>query len=462
MAEPPVYFAFTGGRQIGPLQFAEMADLAARGVLSPDDLAWKSGTPEWVPAQQLVAFPRRRPPSGIREALKSPSEARLSEEFTDLSRPDAPARARPAQSFSPFEAPAAAPAALAPSAGPAAPADTALDPGTWKRVSLSTRSDDPGLSVVDSAAAGDAEEEAAAPRAAPVSRLLPALPEALAPARLGDAAILGSAVTWALVFFGLGPLLLAALAEDPILRVRLVHFGCGALWLMFFYAAFRPDTDVTRSTLGLFFGAALFGALYVGALVAAPPLATLAPFAAPGRNVAWRLLASLSGAALVQELGKAAVVVLVVRVLGAGSDGRHGLYAGLIVGAGFGLTLSVVQVPVLPAAEEAALKGAESPSTALYAWFLGTWVAAAMRPFLQAIWSALAAFFLVPAVTRGRRTGPAFFGLGAAVVLHALYDAFVSGVTALLAVLVAAASLGAFLLARRSAEEEPALSPPGS
>jgi RsiW-degrading membrane proteinase PrsW (M82 family) len=231
---------------------------------------------------------------------------------------------------------------------------------------------------------------------------------------------------------------------------------------MFFYAVFRPDSDVTRPTLGLFFGAALFGALYVGALVAAPPLATLAPFAAPERNIAWRLLASLGGAALVQELGKAAVVVLVVRALGAGSDGRHGLFAGLIVGAGFGLTLSVAQVPVLPAAEEASLKGAASPSTALYAWFLGTWVAAAMRPFLQAIWTGLAAFFLVPAVTRGRRTGPALFGLGAAVVLHALYDAFLPGVTALLSVLVATDSVGAFLLARRSAEEEPALSPPAS
>ncbi len=440
MVEPPVYFTFTGGRQIGPLQFAEMADLAARGVLSPDDLAWKSGTPEWVPAHQLLAFPKKRPSSANRGAFKPPAEAGPSEDFTALSTP-----ARPD------------PLVAAP-----APGGAALDPGMWKRVSLSTRSDDPGLSIVESSAAAGAEEEAAGPREVPVSRLLPALPEALAPARLGEAAILGSAVTWALVFFGLGPLLLAALAEDPILRVRLVHFGSGALWLMFFYAVFRPDTDVTRPTLGLFFGAALFGALYVGVLVAAPPLATLAPFAAPERNIAWRLLASLGGAALVQELGKAAVVVLVVRALGAGSDGRHGLFAGLIVGAGFGLTLSVAQVPVLPAAEEAAIRGAASPSAALYAWFLGTWVAAAMRPFLQAIWTGLAAFFLVPAVTRGRPTGPALFGLGAAVVLHALYDAFVPGVTALLSVLVAAVSVGAFLLARRSAEEEPALSPPAS
>lgn len=459
MAEPPVYFAFTGGRQIGPLQFAEMADLAARGVLSPDDLAWKSGTPEWVPAHQLLAFPRRRPPSGIREAFRPPATPVSPGDFTDLPAVDAPARARPARTFSRVD-PAAG--ALAASAPPASPSESALDPGTWKRVSLSAMSDDPGLSIVASAAPGDVEEEPAAPGDAPVSRLFPALPEALAPARLGEAAILGSAVTWALVFIGLGPLLVAALAEDPVLRVRLVHFGCGALWLMFFHAVFRPDTDVSGPTLGLFFGAALFGALYVGALVAAPPLATLAPFASPERSVAWRLLASLGGAALVQELGKAAVLVVVVRALGGGGDGRHGLYAGLIVGAAFGLTLSVAQVPALPAADEAALKGAESPSTALYAWFLGSWVAAATRPFLQGIWSALAGFFLVPAVTRGRRTGPALFGLAAAIALHAAYDAFASGVTALLSVLVAAVSLGAFLLARRSAEEEPAFSPPAS
>ena len=456
MAEPPVYFAFTGGRQIGPLQFAEMADLAARGVLSPDDLAWKSGTPEWVPAHQLLAFPRRRPSSGIRQAFKPPVEPLPSGDFTDLPPPEAPAGTRPARIFSRVGAAAAAPDP------PAAPAEPALDPGTWRRVSLSAKSDDPGLSVVASPGAGEVEEEAAVPGEVPVSRLFAPLPEALTPARLGEAAILGSPVTWALVFIGLGPLLVAALAEDPILRVRLVHFGCGALWLMFFHAVFRPETDVSRPTLGLFFGAALFGALYVGALVDAPPLATLAPLAAPGRNVAWRLLASLGGVALVQELGKAAVLAAVVRALGGGSDGRHGLYAGLVVGAAFGLTLSVAQVPALPAAEEAALKGAESPSTAHYAWFLGSWLAAVTRPFLQGIWSALAGFFLVPAVTRGRRTGPAFFGLAAAVVLHALYDAFAPGVTALLSVLVAAVSLGAFLLARRSAEEEPAFSPPAS
>jgi len=459
MAEPPVYFAFTGGRQIGPLQFAEMADLAARGVLSPEDLAWKSGTPEWVPAHQLLAFPRRRPPSGIREAVKSPVEPLPSAGFADLSLPDAPARSRAGRTFSRVDAPATVPAAPAP---PAAPAEPAPDPGTWKRVSLSTRTDDPGLSVVASTGPGEVENEEAAPGEAAASRLFPQLPDALTPARLGEAAILGSAVTWALVFIGLGPLLVAALAEDPILRVRLVHFGCGALWLMFFYAVFRPDTDVSRPTLGLFFGAALFGALYVGALVDMPPLATLAPLSAPERNVAWRLLASLGGSALVQELGKTAVLLVVVRVLGGGGDGRHGLYAGLIVGAAFGLTLSVAQIPVFPAAEEAALKGAGSPSTALYAWFLGSWVAAVTRPFLQAIWSALVGFFLVPAVTRGRRTGPALFGLAAAIVLHALYNAFAPGATALLSVLVAAVSLGAFLLARRSAEEEPALSPPAS
>ncbi len=459
MAEPPVYFAFTGGRQIGPLQFAEMADLAARGVLSPDDLAWKSGTPEWVPAHQLLAFPRRKPPSGIREAFKPPVESLPSGDFTEPSPRKPASGIRPARTFSRVDPAAAAPAAPAPTA---IPAESLLDPGSWKRVSLSTKSDDPGLSVVASAAIGEVEEEAAVPGEAPVSRLFAALPETLAPARLGEAAILGSPVTWALVFIGLGPLLVAGLAEDPILRVRLVHFGCGALWLMFFYAVFRPDTDVSRPTLGLFFGAALFGALYAGVLVDAPPLSTLAPLAAPGRNVAWRLVASLGGAALVQELGKAAVLVAVVRAFGGGHDGRHGLYAGLVVGAAFGLTLSVAQVPVLPAAEEAALKGVESPSTALYAWFLGSWVAAATRPFLQAIWSALAGFFLVPAVTRGRRTGPALFGLAAAVVLHGLYDAFAPGVTALLSVLVAAVSLGAFLLARRSAEEEPAFSPAAS
>ncbi|HSB36341.1 MAG TPA: GYF domain-containing protein [Thermoanaerobaculia bacterium] len=446
MAEPPVYFAFTGGRQIGPLQFAEMADLAARGVLSPDDLAWKSGTPEWVPAQQLLAFTKRKS-SASREAFGSPADA---------SRPpEDPPAAVPAPRTGP--GPKAVPGDRAAPSTPAPAADAG--PEQWKRVSLSRASDDPGLSVAASAAEGETDgETGAGATPEPTWRRVSA---SFSLSRLGDAAILGSPVTWTLVFFGLGPLALAAVIEDPVLRIRLFHFGCGSLWMAFFYVAFRPEADVTRATLALFFGAALFGVLYFGLLRRLPPVSTLAPFAEPARHVGWRLLSALGGVALVQELGKAAILAVAGRVGSGEKNGRLGFFYGLVVGTSFGLFASAFEARGIPAVENALLRGAESPSTALYSWFVASVVAAASRPFLHGLWTAVLGFFLVSAVSGSRRPGRRVaLGLAVPIGLHGLYNAFSSGVTAVLAVAVAAVSLGVFLQVWRAAEEEPAVSPP--
>ena len=448
MAEPPVYFAFTGGRQIGPLQFAEMADLAARGVLAPDDLAWKSGTPEWVPAQQLLAFTKRKS-SGPREAFRPPPDA------FQPSGDSLTAAAAPGTGPGPKGVPADRAALSAPAPAPAADAG----PEHWKRVSLSRASDDPGLSIVASADEGDADEESGAgPSPEPAWRLRPAL---LSLSGLGDAAILGSPVTWTLVFFGLGPLALAAVIEDPVLRIRLFHFGCGSLWMAFFYVAFRPDADVTRPILALFFGTALFGVLYFGLLHRLPPVSTLAPLGEPARHVVWRLLSALGGVALVQELGKAGILAVAGRMGSGEKNGRLGFFYGLVVGASFGLFASAFEARGIPAPEGASLRGADSPSSALYSWYVASVVAAASRPFLHGLWTAVLGFFLVPAVTGSRRSGRRVaLGLAVAIGLHALYNAFSSGLTAVLSVAVAAVSLGVFLQAWRAAEEEPVVSPP--
>jgi RsiW-degrading membrane proteinase PrsW (M82 family) len=436
VAEPPVYFAFTGGRQIGPLQFAEMADLVARGILQPDDLAWKSGTPEWVPASQLLAFPRRKSPSGIQESPAVSPKA---------GKPDGRVPSAP-------EFPV-----------PASPSDTrqspvSPSPPNWPRISLATASDDPGVGLVESGSGLETEGSVlGAGGPGSVSRLARLLPVR----RLNDAAVLGSPVTWALVFFGLGPLLVSAVAEDPILRIRLFDFGCGALWVVFFYAAFRTESTTSRKVLAVFFGSVLFAVLYFGLLTGWPPVSTLARWAEPGQGFGARLVSGLAGSALVQELGKLSVLLLVARPRREFGDTADGLFYGLIAGAAFGLSASVVHTWPLALTGDHLLQSAgKEPSTALYAAFLGSSVRALTQPFLQAVWTAIAGAFLVrglPAPERKAAPGLVALGLGLAVVLHALYEALTPPATAFFSVLVAAAALSFLLALRRDAEEQPIL-----
>lgn len=436
MPEPPVYFAFTGGRQIGPLHFAELADLAARGVLQPEDLAWKSGTPQWVAASQLLAFPKRRTPSGFREAgLLAPLPAEPSEELVSV-----------ADTSGVSPVPGLRPAASAPV------------PGKWPRVSLVRGTDDPGVALQETREAGDTGADEAGPGGAAARRF--SLASVLPVRRLNDAAVLGSPVTWALVFFGLGPLFISAIAEDPLLRIRLFDFGCGALWVAFFYAAFRPEGVTSRTVLSVFFASVLFAFLYFGVLDERPPVSTLALWAAPGRGVGARLLAALGGVALVQEAGKLLVLLLVGRAMKELNSRAEGLFLGLITGASFGLCTSLFHGWPMSATDDTALRGAGEASVpaALYATFLGTAVRAVSQPFLQAVWTGIAGAFLAPEPTgEGRKPAPGriALGLGLALVLHGVYEAFSPPATAFFAVLVAAASLALLLALRREAEEQP-------
>ncbi|HQR46188.1 MAG TPA: PrsW family glutamic-type intramembrane protease [Thermoanaerobaculia bacterium] len=355
----------------------------------------------------------------------------------------------------------------APTAPVRPPASHAV-PAKWPRVSLAKTADDPGLGLVESraapapgagasAGASDEGDLAAADVLRGPSRLGAALPVR----RLNDAAVLGSPVTWALIFFGLGPLFVSAVAEDPLLRIRLFDFGCGALWVAFFYAAFRTDAATSRTVLAVFFGAVLFALLYFGLLVSWPPVSTLAPLGAPEQGLGARLLGAFGGAALVQELGKLALLVLIARPLKELNGAADGLFYGLIAGAAFGLCANLVQSWSLGAGDEGPLRVAGEPqAAALYATFLGTAVRALAQPFLQAVWTAIAGTFLAQGLASpGREPAPRriLLGLGLAVAFHALYETLAPPATAFFSVLVAAAALLLLLALKRESEEQPIL-----
>jgi hypothetical protein len=49
------YYA-SGGTQSGPVEDAALRQLATSGGLAPNDLVWKEGMPEWVPASRIKAL----------------------------------------------------------------------------------------------------------------------------------------------------------------------------------------------------------------------------------------------------------------------------------------------------------------------------------------------------------------------------------------------------------------------
>jgi len=58
---PVSWYYAVDGEKVGPVDAAELRQLAVAGILQPDDMVWREGLPAWVPAEQvnglLVGFP---------------------------------------------------------------------------------------------------------------------------------------------------------------------------------------------------------------------------------------------------------------------------------------------------------------------------------------------------------------------------------------------------------------------
>lgn len=383
MTEPTVYFALVRGEQRGPLTYAELDDLAARGELTPSDLVWQSGTPEWVAASDLLSFTPKAPP---------PS-------------PPAPPADRPV--------------------GPAVPELPAgrLTPGERLRGFLDDLSSFSFSEIV------------------PVSRLVD--PEAL-----------GTPVAWVLLVFGLAPLLVGTVVEDPLLRVRLFNFGCGALWTAFFVLAFKTERQSLRLGIAVFFATGVFGVLLVSVLQGVPPLSWMYALAAPDRPFALRLVAYVGGVALLEELGKGLILLLLARRLGGLSDLSDGVFYGLMSGLGFGVYEAMMYTEwVNPRTATALSWQAGSLSVGLYSYFVASVVRTVSLPLLHAVWTGIVGYFVGASFVARRKTAAVLsIGLLMAVVLHGLYDALLSQGLGLAASLVAGASILLFLAYRRNAE----------
>jgi hypothetical protein len=56
------YWVARGGQQQGPFSIADVQRMLAQGALSPNDLAWQEGMPQWLPISQVIPAAAPAPP----------------------------------------------------------------------------------------------------------------------------------------------------------------------------------------------------------------------------------------------------------------------------------------------------------------------------------------------------------------------------------------------------------------
>jgi RsiW-degrading membrane proteinase PrsW (M82 family) len=393
--EAPVFFAFTGGKQVGPLSKDELTQMVRGGLLMPKDLVWESGTPDWVAADTLVPL---LPPN-----------------------------------IEPIPPPMAPP--------PVPPPEPAPAPAAW------------------AGAAAQAVSRGAVDTGGRIRRLVDdigsfSFAEMVPLSRLWDPETLGRPISWILLGFGLGPLIIGTLIENPALKVRLFNFACGALWTAFFAAAFRTGKQSVRLGVAAFFGTGIFGILFVSVLQQVPPISWLYGLLEPSHTFLLRLVAFVAGVGVLEEVGKGLVLLFLAKKLGGLADAADGVFYGLMSGLGFGVYEAIQYTESTNVRHAAALSYITgSESLGLYSYFVSSFVRIVSLPLLHAVWTAIAGYFIGLSFLAKKKTHAVLaVGFLVPIVLHGLYDALLSANQGLLAIVVATVTLLLFLAYRRSAD----------
>lgn len=273
--------------------------------------------------------------------------------------------------------------------------------------------------------------------------------------RVFDPETLGTPVSWILLVFGLGPLILGSLVEDPQLRVRLFNFGCGALWTAFFTFAFKTERQSLRLGVAVFFATAIFGVLLVSILQEVPPLSWLYGVLTPDRPFVVRIVAFVCGVGLLEEVGKGLILLLLARALGGLENTSDGVFYGLMSGLGFGVWEAIAYTEFVNTRQATTLTfGTGSITVGLYAYFVASVVRIVSLPLLHAIWTAIVGYFIGLSFAVKKKTNAVLLiGFLIAATLHGLYDVFLTTPGAgVLALAIAALSLLLFLAYHRNAD----------
>jgi RsiW-degrading membrane proteinase PrsW (M82 family) len=236
---------------------------------------------------------------------------------------------------------------------------------------------------------------------------------------------------------GLLPLIILALfADRGDIRSAYwaVAFYFSALWAMFFYYVFPAPEIKLSNCLICFFGT---GAISISILLLAYRIAPLGSLAemADSRSLASRLPGMVFGVGVPEELCKALVLFFLVRG-GAAMPPHVMLFYGLMSGLGFGIYEGV----------DYQMGRNWKFSRGIGEYYLLNVIRLTTLPFLHAIWTGIAGYFIGFAYTYPqRKRGLLIVAIGVPALLHGLYNTFSSSFIGLLLALLSVLALNLYL-----------------
>ena len=222
-----------------------------------------------------------------------------------------------------------------------------------------------------------------------------------------------------LAAIGLAPLAIVDILGET-LSVSGIYWSfalySSALWFACFMIFFKNDEGRTdrRALFGCFFGTSLLAVSILLPLTAVPPLSWLHQLARPNVLLPVRVAASIIGIGVPEELTKAAALFLLWR-LAVPAAPRTMLFYGLISGLGFGIREGILY-------QTGGNVEAAGGDLALY--YLLNVLRLTSLPFLHAIWTGIAGYFIGFArAYPHRRAGLLVIAIGLPAILHGCYDA---------------------------------------
>ncbi len=187
-----------------------------------------------------------------------------------------------------------------------------------------------------------------------------------------------------MVVVGLWPLIcIQLIGRDIHATYWAIAFYFSAIWALYFYGAFAPEQVTRPKTLACFFGTGIVSMPILLCIYYIPPFGFLLGLT-QSSAFAMRLLGMFTSVAIPEEICKALVLLLILKFTKAPLQPKTLLFYGLMSGLGFGIYEGV--------SYQTGRNWDASDNAAEY--YLYNLMRLTSLPFLHAIWTGIAGYFL--------------------------------------------------------------------
>jgi RsiW-degrading membrane proteinase PrsW (M82 family) len=235
-----------------------------------------------------------------------------------------------------------------------------------------------------------------------------------------------------LSLLGLMPVLLLGRLEGPAAGYWIIAAYVSVLWSLLFYSLFStPQTEV-RACLACFGVSAAGSVVLTRGIMQLPPWSAIYPFIESGSLL--RQVIGWLGVGINEELSKAAILFYLVRRPGSILAPQTVVLYGLLCGLGFGIHEAVIY------------QTGSNRSAPLDVFYFLNFIRLTSLPFLHAIWTGIAGYFIAFAALNRRRQIPLWvLAIAIPAVLHALYDVSAMTIPGIVVAVVSVGLLSVYL-----------------